>query len=117
MLKLRKEQMKVLGQYTLEQFQNRMVVHLRTNFGEYTKDLEDSELQKKVEQGIKRAEGYSVTREDDIRRFLEYMVLLTTDFDTNPKTAWAGEILEDKKLNGTGKMNHIDDVALFSGIG
>ena len=35
------------------------------------------------------------------------------DFDTNPKLSWAGEILRDKTLDGTQKMDRIDNYALF----
>jgi hypothetical protein len=31
------------------------------------------------------------------------------DFDTNPNTAWAGEILHTKNLYGTTKMDRIDE--------
>ena len=35
------------------------------------------------------------------------------NFDTNPKTAWASHILNNKELSGTEKMNRVDEYALF----
>lgn len=111
MLIIRKEQLEVLSQYTLGQFENRMVVHLHTNF---SGQIKENELRTMVQIGIGRAEKYSIIMEDDIRQYLEYMVIYFPDFDTNPKTAWAGEVLRDKNLSGTEKMSKIDNISLFS---
>jgi hypothetical protein len=37
------------------------------------------------------------------------MVMYGHKFDTNPDTAWAGEILHAKELDGTAKMDLIDE--------
>jgi len=37
------------------------------------------------------------------------MVMYGHNFDTSPDTAWAGEILHAKELDGTAKMDLIDE--------
>jgi hypothetical protein len=66
-----------------------------------------------IHAGIVKAESYDITDEVDVERFLECMVRFGLDFDNHPQTSWAGQILQDKSLSGTEKMNQIDDYALF----
>jgi hypothetical protein len=113
MVKIRKTQMKMLSEYTLRQFENRMAVHLRTTFPKQTEDLPEAQLQARIHTGIAHAAQYNVIVEDDVRRYLEYMTMYSVDFDTNPQSAWAGEILRMQNLSGDEKMDCIDEYDLF----
>jgi hypothetical protein len=113
MLKIRETQLKALSEYTLRQFESRMVIHLRANFSEQTKSLSAAELQTTVHLGVGTASSYLVTTEDDVRRYLEYVAMYGVDFDTNPLCAWAYEILRTPELNGAEKMDRIDAYDLF----
>jgi hypothetical protein len=112
MLTIRPEQMTALGQYMAEQFEKRMVAHLRRRFPQQTRGLDDEALRARVHDGIDRAKGHGIVQEDDVRRFLEYQALLGTDFDTS--TPWAASILSDDELAGTEKMNRIDAYYTFA---
>ena len=114
MMIIREKQIEILSQFMLKQFRNRMMVHLCTCFPENTQNIEDATLQTMIETGLEQAAEYGVTTEDDVRRYLEYVVIHSTNIDTNPEIPWMCEILEDESLNGTEKMNSIDDVTLFS---
>jgi hypothetical protein len=113
MLKIRKTQMDSLSEYTLRQFENRMAVHLRTTFPKYTEDLAEAELRVRIHTGVAQAAQYNVTVEDDVRRYLEYVTMYSVDFDTNPQSAWAGEILRTQDISGAEKMDRIDAYDLF----
>jgi len=110
---IRKEQWDVLSKYMVDQFVDGAVVHLRKAFPEQTKNLTEPVLRGMIRTGIEKAESYDVTDEADVERFLECMVRYGSDFDTDPETSWAGQILYDESLTGTEKMNQIDDYALF----
>lgn len=114
MLTMRKTQMNAFADYVRAHFEERMAAHLRGRFREQTRDLDDAALAAQVHHGTETAKGYGVKGEDDVRRFLEYQVLLGADFDTAPKTAWAGKTLRDEALTGSEKMNRIDDYATFA---
>lgn len=116
-MKIRKVQMEELSKAMLKQFEDRMVVHLRSAFPEQTQDLPEPALRATIRSGIDSAAKYDVTDEVDVRRYLECVVLYGPDFDTNPKTAWAGRILKNRELTATDKMNQIDDYALFESVG
>lgn len=113
MLQIRKTQMDSLSDAMLKQFEDRMVIHLRTACPEQTHEMPEPELRTTIHTGIKRAEKYDITSEFDIRRYLECVVVYGPDFDTNPKTAWAGPLLNNKQWSGTEKMNQVDEYALF----
>lgn len=113
MLKIRQSQMDSLSEAMLKRFEDRMVMHLRAACPEQTRELPEPELRGTIRAGMGSAAKYEITSEIDIRRYLEGVVVYGLDFDTNPKTAWAGSILNNKKLSGTEKMNRVDEYALF----
>lgn len=108
MLSIRKEQMEVLSAYMCEQFEWRMVKHLREVFPDRTKDLPDEKIRIVVQDSIRKAQSYGIEYEDDIRRFIEYLVIYGSRLDTREETRWIGDILRRDDLNGTAKMNLID---------
>lgn len=112
MLIIRPEQVKVLKQYMVRQFENKMLVHLRKNFPNETKKLSEDKLRAFIQTGIKGAKGYNIELEQDVQSYLEMMIIYGTDFDTNSKTAWAGEILRTQDMDGTTKMNLLEDYEL-----
>ena len=115
MLTVRREQMDALSRYSLEQFEAAMLRHLRARFPEQTVGRLDPELRKLIKEGISQAAVYGITLENDVRRYLECVVLYGPDFDRNPETAWAGEILRSDDLDGTEKIDRIDEAELFPG--
>ena len=91
-----------------------MVVHLRANFPDHKVTSDEPGLRSLIGTGVERAAGYDITYEDDVRRYLDYMLTLSPDFDTNPATSWAGQILRRKGASGAQKMQRIDNVYIFS---
>ena len=108
MLSIRKEQMDVLSAYTRNQFEQRMIKHLRAKFPDRTKDLPDERIRLVVQDSMRKAKGYDIEYEDDIRRFTEYLVIYGMRFDVREETRWIGDILRRDDLNGTAKMDLID---------
>jgi len=113
-MQIRKAQMQALSEYMLDRFEDRMVAHLRSRFPEQTQKMQEPDLRAFIRDGIDRARTYGVTKEFDVRRYLECMVTFGAEFDTEPQTSWAGDILRSEGLTGTGKMDWIDDHATFA---
>lgn len=109
MLVIRRQQMEKLSQYMIEQFKDRMVTHLQSTFPDQTREMEERNLRDVIQAGIKKAESYKVVIEDDVQLFLECMITYGADFDINPETAWAGEILQQEDMDGSEKMDRIDE--------
>ena len=109
MLIIGKDQMEMFSKNMLIRFEDRMVAHLQTTFPDQMKDMSEPDLRVTIQAGIDSAAQYGVTTEDDVPRYLEYMVTYGSDFDTNPKTSWAGEILRTESIDGSVKMDLLDE--------
>lgn len=108
MLVIRQEQMNVLSAYMRDRFEQRMVDYLRAKFPDRTQDLPDERIRVVVQNSTKKAESYGIEYEDDIQRFIEYLVIYGTRLDTREETQWIGDILRRDDLTGTAKMDLID---------
>jgi hypothetical protein len=104
MLIIRKEQMDVLSNYMLERFVDSASVLLRAAFCDKTKDFTETELRAVIHTGIEKASKYGITIEEDVLRYLEYMLTFGTDFDTNPVTSWARNILRMQNVDSSAKI-------------
>ena len=108
MLIIRPEQIEIFKQVEIKKFENRMLKHLRAVFPVQTKTSNDDELLKLIQVGIDHSLKYGITMEWDIRRYLECSVLYGWDFDQNPETKWAIDILNDSSLDAREKMDKIE---------
>jgi hypothetical protein len=107
MLKIRKEQMDILGEYMLKKFEDYMVAHLRQRFTEQLQDTTDEALRTIVQKGISKAKCYDIRIEYDVERYIDLMFILGDGFDTAEKTLWAGELLRNTKLTHRERINGI----------
>ena len=111
MLKIRPEQMVVLEEYMVRQFEARMAVHLRWVFADELKTITEMELKKQVRLGVEKAAQYQITKKSDVQRYLEYAVVYGWAFDT---IQWVGEILQRKDWDGEKKMDKIEQYEWIS---
>jgi hypothetical protein len=111
---IRPEQEERLRAELFKDYVERMMVHLRTHFAAQVSSLTPPNLRAFVVQGISKARTYGVEDENDIRRYLECMAVYGRDYDTDPRTEWAGEILRQEGLSATVKMVHVVDRGMFA---
>ena len=109
MLIIRKEQMESFRKYIIEQFVDRSVIHLQAIFPDKTKHIAETDLRAIIHRGLNKAEIYNVRIENDVLRFLEYILKYGEDFDTSGGTAWAGEILRMENVQSSIKMDRLDE--------
>ena len=114
MITIPRQLMDAFSRQALRDFENRMMDHLRKRFPRQSDQLGDASLRTMIQNGIVMAGRYAVTDQYDVRRYLEYMIVLSRDFDTDPGTSWAAAILHNHRLDGTAKMNLVDDTFLYS---
>ena len=112
MLMIRKEQMDMFSAYVRGQFEWRMVKHLQEKFPDRTANLSDERIRIVVQNIMKKAENYRIEYENDIRRFIEYLVIYGTRWDDLQETEWMADILRRDDLSGTIKMDLIDSYEL-----
>ena len=109
MLIIREQQIEVLSQYMVERFEIRMFTHFQTTFPDKTKHLETRTLKDFIKTGIEKAKTYKVVIEEDVKLFLECMMNYGVDFDIDVETGWASDILLDKEMDASEKMDRIYD--------
>ena len=111
MLRIRHEQMRALGEALRRDFERRMMAYLRGNFGAHAAERSDEQMLAFIREGISNAERYAIRAEGDVSRFIEYALVYGSDFDTRLK--WVENVLRTDGINGTQKMDRIDNQALF----
>jgi len=113
MLRLRQEQMEIFAEHQLQRDAKSMVQTLRLEYPDATNEYNNSDLIALVLEGIQRAQSYDLSDQGDVERFVGLMLEFGHDFDTNPETSWAGNILKDTEIEGDDKMQALDDHILF----
>jgi hypothetical protein len=109
MLTIRKDQMRAFDAYTRQNFEERLVRHLKAILPQQVRTLAgttpgDAKLRALIVQGIQKSAGYGITTERDTGRFIELMVRIAPDFERQPNCQWADAILKDQSLSGSGKV-------------
>lgn len=96
MLQIRQEQMEVLEQAVLRNFERRAMRHLQESFPKHARFMGEAGLQKVVGHGLERARAHGLVSERGQLLYLDLMLLVGSDFDQDPQLRWAGEVLADQ---------------------
>ena len=97
MLKIRKEQWDVLVKSEQDKFENWVHDHVCAFFRGAYNAAGEAQLREMIHYGIERAGSYGITSKSDVCKYIDLMVMLGRDFDTDERLPWAGEILQKKK--------------------
>ena len=112
MLKIREEQLGLIGQAFEQQFVQEMVEHLDENFREplAARDITEDDLEDFVNQGIAKARDFGFDAYVDTRVFLECMVLLGPDFDedSRPELDWVRAVLRNDEMKPAEKAEALN---------
>lgn len=99
---LREEQLELFRRDARERFIEGMVALLKK---EHAKDVAAwPDLEGAVRAAVGRAEGYGISREDDLERFLRLMAVLGPTFDDDDALPWAGEILRRRVIKAPRRL-------------
>lgn len=114
MLTIQDSQMLELRAQARQRFVDAMCIHLRRKFAARTAGMNDEQLADRVHYGMAEAQRHGVVFKDDIRRYLEYMVIYGAPLDALPALPWLGGILNRSTLSGADKLALIDEHDLAS---
>lgn len=110
MLNIRHEQSAVFEQASQIDFEDRMVVHLKSFFPKHSSALGDEKMRQLIQFGIQRAGTHAFVNERDVCKFIDLMIVFDPGFDQDPACDWAGEILGDPTLTSPPeKMDRLYD--------
>jgi hypothetical protein len=112
MLTIRAAQLAVFSHSEVRKFENWMVAHLSKFFPRQCASLGELKVRETVQYGIQRAACYGLTSKRDVCKYIDIMLVLGPDFDTNQRHAWAGEILS-WRTDPAAKMQTLISAASF----
>ena len=95
MLVLRKEQVDQLQQAAKRRRADAILVSLAGFSSPCFKTLDEAQRRAVIRIGMDRAEAHGLTSRDAVRFYLELMLLLGSQFDTDPQYPWAGQMLAE----------------------
>lgn len=113
MLTIRKEQFAVFQQHELGKFEDPTYLRLNELYPEKCQDFGETRLRRLIRYGVQRAASYKIGAPDDVRTYIDVMMLLGPDFDKDPAYAWAAEILNDAEVtNSNLRVTRLHETAL-----
>lgn len=92
---IREAQINEFRKQSEEEFIEGMARDLRTNHPDRTSVLDDKELRRRVEFGLRKAQKYEMTGKYPIAIFIELMFIVAPDFDEYPLINF---ILKDREI-------------------
>lgn len=98
MLIIRAAQLKAFEEAALRRFEKEMVAHLRQLAPQHCNAVGEEGLYQVVRTGFKRATNYGLTNRGPVRFYLDLMMMLGSDFDTDPQYPWAAALLKDSAI-------------------
>jgi len=99
------DQMQAFGDQQSRRFENEMVAHLRKEYAYKLACKEEDWVRELVQIGILESSSHGFELEKDVARYIELMVVLSPDFDSNKKFKFAGEALS---LEGVSPEQRLD---------
>lgn len=109
MLIIRKEQLKALQEALIGPYIDSMISYLRSEVEEVVLDASDDELRDFIRHGVNRAAEYAIQDPYLVQQYILFMAWVGKDFDTDPKTSWAAEILNDAEIGAEDKIGELED--------
>ena len=105
MLRILDEQLAHFGRRARDSFEGRMVSYLREHVPSPIASLDDTALRAQIAEVVDRFPGYDVRVEADAAALV--VVLCHLGWDADRKLGWLKGILNDKELNGSGKLRTV----------
>lgn len=112
---LKKSQLLAFDEVLQKAFVDRCLNHLAKKFPDGFRRIrvEAGKESLVVADALKKAQTYGIKYENDLFFYLECMMLLGQDFDTDNGLAWPNKILTDESLSGIQKINMISDYLTY----
>lgn len=100
---IREEQLASLEEIRLPDFEHFMVEHLADYSPLHSTSLGEPGIRKLIRAGVERAERHRFTHRGPVKFYIEAMILLGADFDTDPQYPKAGALLRDGSTTDQGE--------------
>ncbi len=102
MLKITRIQMELMKSIALNLFVDRMVNHLNQFFPNHCQVVDNQKLKNFIHVSITKAATYNIVKECDVVKFIDLMVAVRSDFDSDP---YLQKILLNFELTAETRLN------------
>ena len=110
---LREKQLAAFTRSAGEDFEDRMITHLRAVFAEACAARGEVELRALITLGIERAAGWGLELEYESCLYLHVMLALGERFDEDPGLPWARAALESGGWGPSSRIEHLHDLVFL----
>jgi hypothetical protein len=100
-IRLRQRSWETFQRHAVEDFERRMVVHLRKFYPLECAALGEEQLSRLIRYGTERASGHGFTSERAVCIYIDVMVAFGRDFDCDASVPWASQVLSRKDIGGS----------------
>lgn len=105
MLRISRAHMTAFSDAASRRFEERLISFFREKTPALCRSYNEHTLRDTIHVGVKRAEGYGLTTEYDVARYVNVVLVLGPNFDTDPRFPWAEAILNHETLDGRTKAD------------
>jgi hypothetical protein len=114
MLTISRSQMNLLEQIAFQQYEQRLILHIREHFPGHAGYLGDQGLLRFIRHSCELAEKHGFETERDLCLYTDLTIMLGIGFDSDPQLEWTREILEDPLLvDPRSRMEDLWDQAML----
>src|SRR4051812_14835589 len=107
MLIIKNKQIRVFEAVSFPSFETKMLNHIEDHFTPMATLLGKDGLRKLIYHGYERAKKYGFATGYEVCLFTDIMILLGTGFDTDPQFPWARDILINRNMDATSKIEKL----------
>ncbi|MCU0726130.1 MAG: hypothetical protein MUE73_10125 [Planctomycetes bacterium] len=107
MLILRKEQEDVLKRLASDEYECRVLAHVKAVFPAHVEKRGEPDCRRIIRKGIEESARYRIRTEFDVVRFIDLMFVLGEDFPKDSRLPWASTTLARKDLSPTSKVDQL----------
>ncbi|PHS01148.1 MAG: hypothetical protein COA78_23000 [Blastopirellula sp.] len=109
MFKIRNEQAEEFPRRAILEFEQQAIEYLTDIYPEEVCCFTEEQLLTFVRLSMAKANSYEIVLQPNLVEFMAIQLELGQDFDTNPQTDWAIEVLTAGSLNETEKIAYLRD--------
>ena len=99
-----------------QKFYHRALTYLREEFPTKTNNIADEVLKKEILDGLVRALNYGLESQEDAMAFVDLEWRFVKNFDTNPETSWAKDVLEDDDFDAKMKIETLRNAFIMTEV-
>lgn len=110
---IQKKQLNVFKIDALKKFEDDMVVHIKEFFPNHFISMKEQVTRNTVQYAFVKAQKYGFKTQRNVCLYLNTMLVLGSNFDTDPQYPWAIELLHEKEMkNPNVRIDKIADMML-----